>query len=94
MGVYLPLSSSMSLFAGGLIAWMIQGKKRNLHRDTILACGLIAGSAVMDVLLAIPFSLLHNPDVMNLAPVYWQPVSVVLSLFAVAGLFWWFKRIS
>jgi len=94
MGVYLPLSSSMSLFAGGLIAWLIQRKKRHLHRDTILACGLIAGSAVMDVLLAIPFSMLQNPDVMNLAPVFWQPVSIMLSLMTLLGLFFWFKRIS
>jgi len=93
MGMYLPLSSSMSLFIGGLIAWMIQGKKRSIPRDTILACGLIAGSAVMDVLLAIPFSLLHSPDAMNLAPVFWGPISILLSLLATAGLFFWLKRL-
>jgi putative OPT family oligopeptide transporter len=94
MGVYLPLSSSMSLFLGGLIAWKIQGKKRSVHRDTILACGLIAGSAVMDVILAIPFSLLHNPDAMNLAPGFWEPLGILLSLIATAGLYFWFKRLA
>jgi uncharacterized oligopeptide transporter (OPT) family protein len=94
MGVYLPLSSSMSLFLGGLLAWLVKGKKRSMHRDMILACGLIAGSAIMDVLLAIPFSLLQNPDAMNLAPAFWSPVSIVLSLMTVAGLYFWFRRLS
>lgn len=94
MGIYLPLSSSMSLFIGGLIAWLVQNKKRSVHRDMIMACGLIAGSAVMDVLLAIPFSLLHNPNVMNLAPAFWQPVSIFLSLLATFGLYRWFKRLG
>lgn len=92
MGVYLPLSSSMSLFIGGLIAWLIHSQNRSVHRDTILACGLIAGSAVMDVLLAIPFSLMHDADAMSLAPDFWRPVSVGLSLVATYGLYRWFKK--
>jgi putative OPT family oligopeptide transporter len=93
IGIYLPLSSSMSLFIGGLIAWFVYNKNHNFHRDVILACGLIAGSAIMDVLLAIPFSLLHNPDAMNIAPEFWQPVSIVLSFLSIFVLYRWFKRL-
>jgi uncharacterized oligopeptide transporter (OPT) family protein len=93
MGIYLPLSSSMSLFVGGLIAWTIQNKKRNMHRDIMLACGLIAGSAMMDVLLAIPFAMLHNPDIMNLAPPFWKPIAIGLSIIVTYTLYLWFKRL-
>lgn len=93
IGIYLPLSSSMSLFIGGLIAWLVYNKNHKVHRDVILACGLIAGSAIMDVLLAIPFSLLHNPNAMNIAPEFWQPVSIILSFLSIFILYRWFKRL-
>jgi len=93
IGIYLPLSSSMSLFIGGLIAWLVYNKKRNVYQGMVLACGLIAGSAIMDVLLAIPFSLLHNPNAMNLAPEFWQPISIIFSLMAMFVLYRWFKRL-
>jgi hypothetical protein len=54
---------------------------------------LIAGSAVMDVLLAIPFSMLQNPNAMNLAPAFWEPVGIILSLTAITGLYFWFKQL-
>jgi len=94
IGMYLPLSSSMSLFIGGLIAFLVRKRKRNVHRDMILACGLIAGSALMDVLLAIPMSVLHNPDIMNLAPDFWAPIGVVLGFLAMTGLYFSFRRLG
>lgn len=92
MGIYLPLSSSMALFIGGVISWAIRNKKQPYHADTMLACGLIAGAAMMDVVLAIPFSIAGNPDVMNIAPTFWNPAAIALSLLATGGIFWWFKN--
>lgn len=63
MGIYLPLSSSTSLFLGALVAYLAnKGKTESAPNGMILACGLVAGAAIMNVVLAIPFSLLHNPE--------------------------------
>lgn len=94
MGIYLPLSTSMPLFVGGLIAWLIQSDKPKTQRDTLLACGLIAGPALLDVILAIPFSLLQNPNALSIAPTFWEPIAVILSIFVTFCLFVWFRRLT
>jgi putative OPT family oligopeptide transporter len=90
VGIYLPLSSSTPLFIGALLSLLVN-QKLNLsgsnlserrRRGIILACGLVAGAAVMNVLLAIPFSLLHNPNSMNLLPQGMHGVSIVLAIVA------------
>jgi putative OPT family oligopeptide transporter len=94
IGIYIPLASSMPLFIGGLIAWSRYRKKTTSHRDTMLACGLIAGASLLDVLLAIPLSLMKNPDALNLAPTFWGPIGILLSLASVVFLFVWFRRLA
>lgn len=94
MGIYLPLATSTPLFIGGLFALLV--KRRNkiaTHRDTVLACGLIAGPALLDVLLAIPFSIMQSPDALNIAPACWPAVGVALSILVTLGLYRWFKRV-
>lgn len=93
IGIYLPLASSTSLFLGGLFAWYMQRKQAKTQHDILFACGLIAGASLLDVLLAIPFSLLKNPNALNLAPLFWTPIGISLSLVSLAGLFAWFYRI-
>ena len=93
MGIYLPLTTSIPLFIGGLIALTIKRRRpaANTQRDTMLACGLIAGPALLDVLLAIPFSLLGSPDALNIAPSFWAPIAILLSLFFTLCLYRWFR---
>lgn len=89
IGMYLPLSSSFPLFFGGMISMFIQKiiysrppAERHLHQQqgVIIACGLVAGSTLTDVLLAIPFSLLHNPNALALIGVAWNNFSALLSV--------------
>lgn len=102
IGMYLPITSSFPLFLGGVIAWIInRGLRRkqlntdqeNQHKQigTLIACGLVAGSALMDVMMAIPFSIWQNPDVLRLVPQGWKPYSVVLSLISIVFLVKWMK---
>lgn len=93
IGIYIPLASSTPLFLGGVMAWVAAKKKTDSHRDTMFACGLIAGAALLDVTLAIPFSLLKDPNALSLAPAFWAPVGVTLSAIAVLALFARFYRI-
>lgn len=103
IGMYLPLSSSFPLFIGGMIALLVNKhlKKVNLAKEgglirkqkgTLIACGLVAGSAIMDVLLAIPFSILHSPDALQLVGDGWKDIGVYLGVLSTLVLAWWINR--
>ncbi|MDP3705479.1 MAG: oligopeptide transporter, OPT family [Legionellaceae bacterium] len=83
IGMYLPITSSFPLFLGGMIAWFVQkrlnqqalkktAENQRKQIGTRVACGLVAGSALVDVLLAIPFSMLHSPDAWRLVSEHWE----------------------
>jgi putative OPT family oligopeptide transporter len=101
IGMYLPLATSFPLFIGGLIALLVnkQLSKTQLSLEkvepqkqvgTLLACGLLAGAALMDVALAVPFSLMHSPDALRVVGEKWNNYSVLLSVFTTMGLGYWF----
>jgi putative OPT family oligopeptide transporter len=105
IGIYLPLSSSMALFIGGLFSWFIKKSLRNQtqslstdelntreERGLILACGLVAGAALMNVLLAIPFSFSHNADSLSIMPASWLMLKDILGIISVALLGMGFYR--
>lgn len=84
IGMYLPLTTSTPLFVGSLIALLtkqhLQRRRHQLakgefetrqQRGILLACGLVAGAAVMNVIIAIPFAIAHNPDIMKIMPKQW-----------------------
>ena len=101
IGIYLPLQSSMPLFFGGLLAYIVQrGIARTTkpkaceQRGMLLACGLLAGSALMDVCLAIPFAMARNPDILRLVPVSWLRATEVLGGLSTLILgFWFYKQV-
>ncbi len=103
IGMYLPISSSFPLFIGGMIAWFVQKrltrmqktedeKTTRTQKGTLIACGLVAGSAIMDVLLAIPFSIAQNPDVLQLVGSGWKDAGVYLGVLSTLLLAWWINR--
>lgn len=99
IGMYLPLTTSIPLFLGGLIAYFInkritQQTEEAKQRGSLLACGLVAGAALMDVLLAIPLAILPNPDRLNIMPPNLRPISIVLGVMVLFGLASLFKRLS
>lgn len=102
IGMYLPLASSIPLFIGGMISLWVQkklekkalSKEENITRKqkgTLIACGLVAGSALMDVLLAIPFSLFHSPDALQLVGSSWDNIGVYLGVVSTVALGCWIK---
>ena len=102
IGIYLPMTSSVPLFIGGLLSLFIKRrlnlksvKAQNIgaHKGLLLACGLVAGAALMDVLLAIPFSLAHSSNVMQLDSLIWDGSTIGFALLSTAGLAWLFKHL-
>ncbi len=69
VGMYLPFSTTSAIFIGGLIKWILNriSERRSAEqkllieeRGTLLASGLIAGEAIVGILLAVVF-LTGNP---------------------------------
>jgi putative OPT family oligopeptide transporter len=103
IGMYLPLSSSFPLFIGGMLSLVVHkgllrmklGGEEETHRKqkgTLIACGLVAGSAIMDVLIAIPCSIMHSPDALQLVGSTWKETGLYLGAFSTLVLAWWIRR--
>jgi putative OPT family oligopeptide transporter len=76
VGIYLPLELAVPIFAGGLLAWLVE-KKLGVHGETpeaerakrngmLFAAGLITGEALMGILIAIPIVTSGRADVLAL----------------------------
>lgn len=85
IGIYLPLASTTPLFIGALIHHFASKRGYTQH-GIMIACGLVAGAAIMNVILAIPFSLMHNPDGLRLLPVRFTGLSEILALITTVVL--------
>lgn len=103
IGMYLPIASSFPLFLGGVIAFFVERRlfhtvkiplvvRQRLQIGTRIACGLVAGSALMDVLLAIPFSMMHSPDALSVMGADWMPYGLGLAVLSTVGLAIWLGR--
>jgi len=100
VGIYLPLELSTPIFAGGLIAHLAERWHRRktggfdvetAGQDGLLfSAGLIAGEAILGVLIAIPIVLSGDADVLAvneaMRPGQWAGV------LALAGVGWWMFR--
>jgi uncharacterized oligopeptide transporter (OPT) family protein len=97
VGIYLPLELSTPIFVGGLVAELATRwhQKRHPGRDPeilkqtglLFSAGLIAGEALIGVLIAIPIAATKNADVLavpaNMQPGQWA------GLAALALVSWW-----
>ena len=102
IGMYLPISSSFPLFLGGMIAFFVKRRlaktpgcaqdNQRKQTGTRIACGLVAGSALLDVLLAIAFSILHSPDALSWVGAGWENYGVGLAVLSTLLLAAWMER--
>jgi OPT family oligopeptide transporter len=78
VGMYLPFDTSSAIFVGGLIKWLADRQARKMNAEekvsfeekgTLLASGLIAGEAIVGILLAVLFLA----KVPSLAPFSFYP---------------------
>ncbi len=88
VGVYLPISTSATMFAGGIVRWFVdratRGKVAETDADSgpgvLFSSGLIAGGAIMGVLLAALAAKRWDEKLNVGASVPWLSESVVLAL--------------
>lgn len=103
LGIYLPVEVTIPVIIGGFVSYFI-GK--TLHRrfasaeiilerqqrGLILACGLVAGAALMGVILAIPFAIAHSTDVLKIVPDNFDPIAYFFSIVVMISLIYWVYR--
>jgi putative OPT family oligopeptide transporter len=65
----------------------------NQKGGLIIACGLVAGSALMGVLLAIPFTIFQSTDILKIVGDGFSPIATTLAFASVAGLLYWIYRV-
>jgi putative OPT family oligopeptide transporter len=102
VGIYLPLELSTPIFTGGLIAELATRwhRRRNPGGDTeklkqmglLFSAGLIAGEAIIGVLIAIPIVASGDANVLAVAdsmrPGKWAGIA------ALAFMGWWLHRVA
>jgi putative OPT family oligopeptide transporter len=92
VGMYLPLSLTAPIFLGGLVA--LGKDRRETGRGMLFASGLIAGEAILGVVLGLAIYLASLAGRDSLLPVPWLDSSLLslLALMTLAGLLWWMDR--
>lgn len=109
LGIYLPMDTTIPVVIGGTLAYIIQLalNKRypqhtpendaklivHRHRGLLLVCGIVAGSSIMGVILAIPFALKQSSDALKIMPLVYQPFAGVLSILVIFLLCFWIYKV-
>ena len=102
VGIYLPIELSVPIFAGGLVAHLVErrlrpgpgeGERERVHQPgTLFSAGLITGEALMGIFIAIPIVVAGSADVLRLPDTLhfggW------LGLLMLAGVAWLLYRMA
>lgn len=101
VGMYLPFDTSSAIFLGGVLQWvfskMAKGRAEAMDRGTLLASGLIAGEAILGILLAVLF-VAKAPSVPELLVgqshfAWFEATAGWLSLAGFAAIAWVLVRV-
>lgn len=106
LAIYLPPEIMTPVIVGGLISYLVRSQHAQCaktpaeqeqaseanHHAILIACGMVAGSAVMGVLLAIPFVLMGSSDALAIVPAGFVPYANVLGVIVFGLLSLWFYR--
>jgi putative OPT family oligopeptide transporter len=109
VGIYLPLDSSVPVVMGGVLVYFIQHRLNlrykskdtstlskiaaHKHRGLLLACGLVAGSSIMGVILAFPFAIKQSSDALKIMPDAYHYLAGPLGIAVTALLLAWIYRV-
>ncbi|MBS1874559.1 MAG: oligopeptide transporter, OPT family [Acidobacteria bacterium] len=102
VGMYLPFDTTSAIFVGGVLKWLVDrasavsdGRRRAVieEKGTLLASGLIAGEAILGILLAVA-AVAHLPSLTRLLSggaqdfSWYESLGGWLSLLGFAAIAW------
>ncbi|MDF2939989.1 MAG: Oligopeptide transporter [Gammaproteobacteria bacterium] len=103
LGIYLPPEVITPAVIGAFVNYAVKlylAKRESgsvidnprYNRGVLLACGLVAGSALMGVLLAIPFVIAGNSSVLAIVGPNFTMIANILGMVCLVGLGAWLYR--
>lgn len=107
LGVYLPPSIILPTVLGGMIKFFVNRSARHAKTEAekekaveteqnglLTACGLVAGAALMGVVLAIPFVIMGSSNAISIMPTNLSGLAHGLGLVSFLILTFWLYKIS
>jgi len=94
VGIYLPWSLGVPIFIGGVAAAVtgrivgVKKAKESVHRGVLVGSGLIAGEALMGIIMAFLIVLNVKLPKVGLGGIAGDIISVVLLAAVICGLIW------
>lgn len=107
LGIYLPPSIILPTVVGGLVKFFVMRSSKTARTEAqlakaedarqsglLMACGLVAGAALMGVILAVPFVLMGSANALAVLPASFAPLTQALGLISFLALAIWVYKIS
>jgi len=116
LGIYLPLYASTPLIFGAIASFLVEKRfskkipakkaissakeEQGRKQGVLLACGIVAGAALMGVILAIPFAVMQSTEVLSLRELFglrlesYKAFADLLGLITAVGLAVWLYKIT
>lgn len=105
VGIYMPLDVTTPLLFGGILAYFAQRtlaknkagsaeKALTERRGLLFASGLIAGEALVGIVLAIPFVAYQSTNIFRIVPKAFEGSTDVLGLLVTLGILFWFYQVA
>lgn len=97
LGIYLPPDIILPVVIGGFLNYFVKRKHRSsngFENGTLSACGIVAGSALTGVILAIPFVIAGNSDVLKILPDKYILFANLMGIISVVFLCAWLYFVS
>ncbi len=90
VGAYLPLSTTTTIYAGGIIKWLVDKRKKSKESDigpgALFSSGLIAGGTITGILVAILIGWTVGHNALGNPVSFIEKVhQTVLSIFSISG---------
>lgn len=105
LGIYIPISTTIPVVIGAIASYIIEkillrrypptseenkaAAEKGQQSGLILACGIVAGAALMGVILAIPFAITQSTDVLKLVPNSFTPIANILGVLVMISILIW-----
>ena len=107
LGIYLPPSIILPTVVGGLVKFMVMRSSKAAHTEKqlakaedarqnglLMACGLVAGAALMGVFLAVPFVIMGSANALAILPERFSLLTQFMGLISFLALALWVYKIS
>ena len=100
LGIYLPTDVITPVIVGAIVSYLVNRSMRQRHdvmslheyqhqNGLLLACGLVAGAALMGVILAVPFVLMGSSNALSIMPHSLHQVATILGFLSLLAICRW-----